>query len=55
MSKNGSFYVSPAYENKIPVTVKEIYLSESERSSLALLENTKNYWVLSYHWEDVNP
>ena len=31
------------------------YSSNSERSCLALLENVMDYWVLSYHYQDVNP
>ena len=32
-----------------PVTVSAKYLSASERSYLAYLENATDYWVLSYH------
>ena len=31
------------------------YSTKSERSCLALLENVMDYWVLSYHYQDVNP
>ena len=30
-------------------TVLAKYLSASERSYLALLENAMDYWILSYH------
>ena len=30
-------------------------LSASERSYLFLLQNAMDYWVLSYHYQDVNP
>ena len=34
---------------KQSVTVWEKYLSGSEKSNLALLENDRDYWILSYH------
>ena len=34
---------------KQSVTVWEKYLSASEKSNLALLENDRDYWILSYH------
>ena len=54
MSKNGSFYVLSAEYSKKSVPVWAIYLNASERSYLALLQNTMDYRVLSYHCQDVN-
>ena len=34
--------------------VWERYLNVSERSYLALLQNTMDYGVLTYHWQTVN-
>ena len=44
--KMAQFFVfSPEYsKNSVP-----LFQSASERSYLALLENTMNYWVRSYH------
>ena len=47
--------VFSADDSKNSVTVWANYLSASERSYLALSENAMDYWVLSYHYQDVNP
>ena len=36
-------------------TVWAKYLSLSERSYLALSEKAVDYWVLSYHYQDIKP
>ena len=49
ISKNGSFYVLSAGYSKISVPVWARYLNASERSYLALSENTMDYVLQSYH------
>ena len=44
--QNGSFFVSAADCSNKSVTVWARYLSASEGSSLALLENAMDYWVV---------
>ena len=49
MSKIAHFLVFFADASKKSVAVWRKYLSASERSYLALLENAMDCWILSYH------
>ena len=44
-----------AKKKKKTVTVWAQCLSASERFHLFLLENAIDYWIMSYHQQDVNP
>ena len=54
MSKNGSCYVLSAGYTKKSVSVWAKYLIASERSYLALSENTMDYVLRSYHPQNFN-
>ena len=55
MSKIGSFFVYSADDGKKSVRAWAKYSSASERSYLALSENTMDCLILSYHQQDINP
>ena len=44
-----ALFLFSAADSKKPVTLWANYLSGSERSHLALLENAIYYWLLNYH------
>ena len=49
MSKMALFFTFSADGSKKSVTVCANYLSASEKSYLALSENSMVYWIMSYH------
>ena len=54
MAKMAHSFVYSADESKKSVTVLAKYLSTSKRSYLAPSENAMGYWILNYHYQDVN-
>ena len=54
MSKMVLFFVFSANDCKTSVTVWTKYLCASGRSYLVLSENAMEFWILSYHQQDVN-
>ena len=52
--KNSSFYLLSAGYNKKSVPVWVRNLSASERSYVALSENTMDFILCSYHWQNFN-